>query len=200
MPLSRRITASALTVDDKTFKTGDSEVVYSVSEGLKMTLIDLFRQFHIAATSNRFPASARVLFYTLAGEWNEARRPANLITSRRNVNELTALPRTTFNDALRYLTDRSIIKTTTKGDTMSVTMRPSDTWRLAVKLPTAASLSSSNTKSNTETEKECAREPELETVMTRAALGTKYDGLTLEQMRAKRRNERDSLQRGQGDD
>lgn len=165
-----------------------------------MTLIDLFRQFHLAATSNRFPASARDVFYTLAGEWNEARRPANLIVSRRGVNELTALPRTTFNDALRYLTDRSIIKTTTKGDTMSVTMRPSDTWRLAVKLPTAALLSSSNDNNHTETKKECAREPELETVMTKAMLGTKYEGLSLAEAMAKRRKERDSLQRGQGDD
>lgn len=170
-----------------------------------MTLIDLFRQYHFAATSNKFPVSARVTYTTLLGVWNEARRPASLSISRKHVIELTALPRTTFNDALKYLTDRALIKTNSKSDNLLITFNPSDKWRLAVKVPSPPKGEVSNDTS-VQRKEECAHArgdavsfKTINEMYERGAQGTKYDGMTLQEMLEVRRAEREREQRERED-
>ena len=82
-----------------------------------MTLIDLFRNFSQTAIENNFPASVRILYYTVLYEWNELRRP-NTFTIRKTVLlAKTGLPESTFRDAYRFLTSRKLFvsKTTKRG-------------------------------------------------------------------------------------
>lgn len=82
-----------------------------------MTLIDLFRNFSQTAIENNFPASVRILYYTVLYEWNELRRP-NTFTIRKTVLlAKTGLPESTFRDAYRFLTSRKffVSKTTKRG-------------------------------------------------------------------------------------
>lgn len=83
-----------------------------------MNLIDLFKRFHTDAIQQEFPPSARVLYYTLLGEFNRAYWAGELVLSERELIKLTSLPKTTINEAKRFLASRGIIKITKfKGKT-----------------------------------------------------------------------------------
>lgn len=74
------------------------------------TLIDLFKEFHRNATQQEFPTSARVLYFTLLGEFNSARWPDSLVLSTRDLTHLTGLPTTSVHRAKQFLTSKGIIK------------------------------------------------------------------------------------------
>lgn len=75
-----------------------------------MTLIDLFKEFHRNAIQQEFPASARVLYYTLLGEFNSARWIDSLVLSTRDLTQLTGLPTTSVHRAKQFLTSKGLIK------------------------------------------------------------------------------------------
>ena len=75
-----------------------------------MTLIDLFKEFHRNATQQEFPPSARVLYYTLLGEFNSARWIDSLVLSTRELTQMTGLPTTSVHRAKQFLTSKGIIK------------------------------------------------------------------------------------------
>ena len=75
-----------------------------------MSLIDLFKGFHHEATQQEFPPSARVLFYTLLGEFNDAFWIDSLVFSERDLIKITGLKKTTLHEAKHFLTSRHFIK------------------------------------------------------------------------------------------
>lgn len=75
-----------------------------------MTLIDLFKEFHRNATQQEYPPSARVLYFTLLGEFNSERWPDSLVLSTRDLTQLTGLPTTSVHRAKQFLTSKGIIK------------------------------------------------------------------------------------------
>ena len=77
-----------------------------------MSLINLFKEFHSEAIQQEFPPSARVLFDTLLYKFNEAFWQGELVLSERDLVQLTSLPKTTVNEAKRYLASRHIINIT----------------------------------------------------------------------------------------
>lgn len=77
-----------------------------------MSLINLFKEFHRDAIQQEFPPSTRVLFDTLLYKFNEAFWTDKLVLSERELISLTGLPKTTVNDAKRFLAARHIIKIT----------------------------------------------------------------------------------------
>lgn len=77
-----------------------------------MSLINLFKEFHRDAIQQEFPPSTRVLFDTLLYKFNEAFWTDKLVLSERELISLTGLPKTTVNDAKRFLAARRIIKIT----------------------------------------------------------------------------------------
>lgn len=75
-----------------------------------MTLIDLFREFSAVATSEKYPGSSRVLYYTLLYIWNERRRPTEISVAQSQLCALTGLPPSTFVAAVQFLSSRHWIK------------------------------------------------------------------------------------------
>lgn len=75
-----------------------------------MTLIDLFREFSQISTTEGYPQSSRILFYTVLYLWNERRRPDVIELSTEKLYTLAGLPESTFREALKYLTDRHWVK------------------------------------------------------------------------------------------
>lgn len=76
-----------------------------------MTLIDQFTSAHNAMVSNKFPVNARVLLYTLIGEWNRQRRPGVFSLTYASMSDLSGIPRGSIAKSLKYLKDRNIVKT-----------------------------------------------------------------------------------------
>ena len=91
-----------------------------------MSLIDLFKGFHRDAIQQEFPPSARVLFDTLLYKFNEAFWTDKLVLSERELIQLTGLPKTTVNDAKRFLAARHIIKITSFKNKTSYSL--GDEW------------------------------------------------------------------------
>ena len=74
-----------------------------------MSFIDLYNGLHSEATQQGFPPSARVLIYTLVGEFNSARWIDSLVFSERDLIRLTGLKKTTLHEAKHFLTSRRLI-------------------------------------------------------------------------------------------
>lgn len=74
-----------------------------------MSFIDLYNGLHSEVTQQGFPPSARVLIYTLVGEFNSARWADSLVFSERDLICLTGLKKTTLHEAKHFLTSRRVI-------------------------------------------------------------------------------------------
>lgn len=95
-----------------------------------MTLIDLFRQFHLAAIVNGFTVSAKIAYQDLLWVWNERGRPDSITLASSYVYELTGLPRQTAADALKYLASRNLINYTRKGRQLRISFKPPTEWQV----------------------------------------------------------------------
>lgn len=76
-----------------------------------MNLIDLFKEFHSRAVVCAYPLSARVLYFTLLGDFNAAYFPEERVYSERELSGLTGLSPEPVHRALKFLADRGHIKT-----------------------------------------------------------------------------------------
>lgn len=76
-----------------------------------MNLIDLFKEFHSRAVVYAYPLSARVLYFTLLGDFNAAFFPEERVYSERELSGLTGLSPEPVHRALKFLADRGHIKT-----------------------------------------------------------------------------------------
>ena len=76
-----------------------------------MSFVDLFKSFHSRAIAEVYPASVRVLFDSFLYDFNVAYWSPELIYSERELSRLTGLSQSTIHRAIKFLSDRGIIKT-----------------------------------------------------------------------------------------
>lgn len=94
-----------------------------------MTTIDLFRQFYRMSKDKNYPASVKLLYYTLLGEWNEQHRPEKLRVTNRYVSELSGYALSTVNETLRKLASYGFLSYTRKANSTWITFKESETQR-----------------------------------------------------------------------
>lgn len=76
-----------------------------------MSYLDLLKEFHSRAIAEVYPPSARVLYEGLLYDFNAAYWKPELIYSERELSKLTGLSPATVHRAIKFLSDRGIIKT-----------------------------------------------------------------------------------------
>ena len=77
-----------------------------------MTLIDLFRNFYAVSVEKKYPVSAKILYFTLLGEWNKRFwRDEEIDFDYRKLSELSGLSKSAVGEAVQYLANRGHIKT-----------------------------------------------------------------------------------------
>lgn len=104
---------------------------------MTMTLIDMFRSFTREAEAKNFPASARIVFYTLLNAWNDSRREEVVTRNRAALIERSGMPESTFRWAISFLSNHGWVKVVNRhpfkfalraiGDKIANSLRPPTT-------------------------------------------------------------------------
>lgn len=152
-----------------------------------MTLIDQFTSAHNAMVSNKFPVNARVLLFTLIGEWNRQRRPGAFPLTYASMSDLSGIPRGSIAKSLKYLKDRNMIKIhKIAGGLIDISLQVASEYQLKTK-EVASENSAVNTHARKPRDKEteCARTQEGRPPdEDRRTVNSKFAGKTLAEILA----------------
>ena len=81
-------------------------------ETMSTGLIELFKDFHSQAVEGKYPASSRALYYFFVGELNKRYWATDELSySERELADLVGLSKSTIHNAVKFLCDRNLIKT-----------------------------------------------------------------------------------------
>ncbi len=150
-----------------------------------MTLIEAIQGFHSAVTAKPLSANARSLWLAIICLWNDRRRPSTITVGIPELRRLAGIQaKTTFHDALNALSSCHFVKIIRRVGISSIELEP-------LPFPSSNGVKGKALLNIPKTETECAREAEPITAKLENRTTGKYAGMTLAQMIAARRVERD---------